>query len=102
MAKKSKKRGDPSNPNTVLVLFMVFFILLSIGLGVTTYYGYAGQKKLEEGAKEATTKAAASRKAEEYALLQARLGRAAVGPMYKDETSDEVNDLAVAYDAFKD
>ena len=47
----SKKKRDTTKPNTVLVIFLVFFILLSIGLGVWGYYGYAGQEKLEKDAK---------------------------------------------------
>lgn len=48
--KKSPKRKDNTNPNTVLVLFLVFFVILSIGLGVWGYFGYAGQEKLREKA----------------------------------------------------
>ena len=46
--KKPVKKRDATSPNTALVLFLVFFVLLSIGLGVWGYYGYAGQKKLKE------------------------------------------------------
>ena len=37
-----KKKRDSSKPSPVLVIFLVFFILLSIGLGIWGYYGYAG------------------------------------------------------------
>jgi hypothetical protein len=50
--KKPIKKRDATSPNTALVLFLVFFVLLSIGLGVWGYYGYAGQKKLREDAAE--------------------------------------------------
>jgi len=36
------RRGD--NPSQVLIIFLVFFIILSIGLGAGTYFGFAGQK----------------------------------------------------------
>lgn len=36
-----------SESKTGLVVSLVLFILLSIGLGVSTYYGFAGQKELE-------------------------------------------------------
>jgi hypothetical protein len=49
--KKSKKDG--SSPNIVLVCFLIFFVLLSIGLGVFAYYGYDGQDKLKQEAKTA-------------------------------------------------
>jgi hypothetical protein len=37
----AKQRGRESN--TGLIVTLVFFIILSIGLGVATYYGFAGQ-----------------------------------------------------------
>jgi hypothetical protein len=42
---------------TGLVVFLVLFILLSIGLGVTTYLEWDGQKALESKAQEADKKA---------------------------------------------
>jgi hypothetical protein len=101
--KSSRGRGNGSNPNTVLVIFMVFFILLSIGLGVTTYYGYAGQKKFDEDAKGARAKEKAAQNGAEYYKFQALLARAAVAEaLFKDETTDEKNDLQVALAAFDD
>jgi len=35
------------NPNTVLVIFLIFFILASIGLGFGTYSGYAAEDNKE-------------------------------------------------------
>jgi hypothetical protein len=58
--KKSLKKKDAGKPSTVLIIFLVFFILLSIGLGVFAYYGYEGQNKLREetaNAKKAVTAA---------------------------------------------
>jgi hypothetical protein len=40
----AKQRGRESN--TGLVVTLVFFIILSVGLGVATYYGFAGQAAL--------------------------------------------------------
>ena len=48
---KKPKKKDTTNPSTVLIIFLVFFVLLSIGLGVWGYYGYAGQTKLAEDTK---------------------------------------------------
>src|SRR5437868_9517711 len=62
-----KKKRDSSKPSTVLVVFLVFFVLLSIGLGVWGYYGYAGQKKLKEDATTATKDKDAARLGEQYA-----------------------------------
>ena len=49
----SRKKRDASKPGTVLIVFLVFFILLSIGLGVWGYYGYAEQDKLRTETKNA-------------------------------------------------
>ena len=55
----AKKRGRESNVG--LVVTLIFFILLSIGLGVATYYGFAQQDKLT---KDAAAAAAAQKDAE--------------------------------------
>ena len=54
--KKPMRRKDAAKPSTVLIIFLVFFILISIGLGVATYYGYAEQNALRKGAAEAMLK----------------------------------------------
>jgi hypothetical protein len=47
----TRRGGD--NPSKVLVIFLVFFIILSIGLGAGTYFGFAGQKDyFDSAAKE--------------------------------------------------
>ena len=50
--KKSSKK-DANNPNMVLVIFLILFILTNIGVGVFAYYGYDGQEKLRAEAKAA-------------------------------------------------
>jgi hypothetical protein len=85
MAVKKKQR-DSTNPNTTLVLFLVFFVLLSIGVGVWGYYGYAGQEKLRESAKKAERDTEAARTGQSYYRLIkdevfiALLGDAALDP----------------------
>jgi hypothetical protein len=64
----SKKKRDTSKPNTVLVIFLVFFILVSIGLGIWGYYGYAGQEKLEKDTKQANISTKAAKELADYAL----------------------------------
>src|SRR5262249_47266890 len=51
----SKK--DSSNPNMVLVIALIMFIIVSIGLGVFAYYGYEGQDALRNKAKAAAKEA---------------------------------------------
>ncbi len=65
MAPKKKYKGPKaasSSPNVVLVVFLIIFVLTSIGLGVSTYYGFEGQKKLQEAAKAAEAKLDAAKK----------------------------------------
>src|SRR5947209_7635746 len=75
-----KKKRDSSKPSTVLVVFLVFFILLSIGLGVWGYYGYAGQEKLETAAKTAANSAKAEKEFANYMLYISNEARLAIGP----------------------
>src|SRR5580693_2280657 len=75
----SKKKRDSSKPSTVLVIFLVFFILISIGLGVWGYYGYAGQEKLESAAKAANNAAKADKAFANYALYLSNEARLAIG-----------------------
>jgi hypothetical protein len=70
--KKPSKKRDATNPNTVIVVFLVFFVLLSIGLGIFAYYGYAGQDKLRTTAKDEILKAAANKQGEDFRALMAR------------------------------
>src|SRR6476619_6474911 len=62
MAKKgaSKSSGggsSSSESNTGLVVSLVIFIILAIGLGVTTYLGYAGQEDYRKQAADDKKKA---------------------------------------------
>jgi hypothetical protein len=100
--RSSRNRGNPNNPNTVLVVFMVFFILVSIGLGVGTYYGYAGQDKLKTDAINFNKEAKAAKNALEYYQFQALFSRAAEGGKLVEEPTDEKNTLLVAHDGFMD
>ncbi len=68
-----------SKPSTVLVIFLVFFILISIGLGVWGYYGYAGQEKLETATKSANNAAKAAKDFANYALYMSNEARLAIG-----------------------
>ena len=52
MAKKKQETG----PGTGMIVTLVFFVLASLILGVTTYMGFDGQTELENQKKEADTK----------------------------------------------
>ncbi|MBX9678504.1 MAG: hypothetical protein K2X38_07050 [Gemmataceae bacterium] len=66
LKKPAKKKDGKSSP--VLVIFLVFFILISIGLGVWGYYGYDGQEALKS---KAETEVKNTKSAKFGTLLQA-------------------------------
>jgi hypothetical protein len=82
MAKRkvvSSSRPDSGESNTGMVVSLVLFIILTIGLGVTTYLGYSGKSEAEGRISQAESKAAAeTKKAQEEEALKATL-RIALG-----------------------
>jgi len=66
MAKKKQETG----PGTGMIVTLVFFVLASLILGVTTYMGFDGQKELED--KEATAKKEAATARDQAADERAR------------------------------
>jgi hypothetical protein len=68
-----------------LIVTLVCFILLSIILGVTTYYGYAGQDALVKAAKDADTKEKAMQKSREWYKYVALKLKYYAGEMRKDD-----------------
>ncbi|MBI3410889.1 MAG: hypothetical protein HY040_21350 [Planctomycetes bacterium] len=92
--RKPGKR-DGSNPSTILVIFLSFFVLLSIGLGVWGYFGYSGQEKLREEAKAKSQLAKSNNTGEQYALTLAREARLAYGDALDP---DEMNLYKLAID----
>jgi hypothetical protein len=90
--KRSKATASGSSPNTVLIIFLVFFVLLSIGLGVWAYYGYQAAKKKEAQGADIAKKAEADKRGLDWYKLQALWTKAAAG---HELSKDEANDLAV-------
>jgi hypothetical protein len=75
----SSSRTDSGESNTGLVVSLVLFIILTIGLGVTTYLGYSGKSEAEGKISQAERDAkAAKTKADEEEALKATL-RIALG-----------------------
>jgi len=68
-----------TSPNVVLVIFLVFFVLVAIGLGIWGYYGYAGQDDLQTKKRSAEAQAKAEKLAKEYYSMLYRHLRGAVG-----------------------
>ncbi len=73
----AKQRGRESN--TGLVVTLVFFILTAIGLGVATYYGFAGQGELTAKAATADKAAKDAEKERDWYKFQAWTYRAYLG-----------------------
>src|SRR5262245_60589361 len=67
MAKKSSRSSSASSSkpesNTGLIVALVIFVLLTLTLGVFTYFGYDGQKQFADEAKKEKTAAANAKKA---------------------------------------
>ena len=51
MAGLKKTKKDGSSPNMVLIVFLIFFVLVSIGLGVFAYYGVDNLEKAKAAEK---------------------------------------------------
>jgi len=88
MAKKKQESG----PGTFMILVLVFFILASLILGVTTYLGYKGQDELENQAKAAAEKQKAAEAQANEQLTRRNFLRVAVG----SQDPDDLKDLAGA------
>jgi hypothetical protein len=68
---KKKKKDKSGSPNVILVVFLVLFVLTSIGLGVWGYYGYAEQKTLRDERKRALDTAKTEKTTAQYYSMQA-------------------------------
>src|SRR5438445_8143413 len=81
----ANKGGDSKQG---LIITMVGFILLSIILGVTTYYGYAGQAEFQKTAADAKKDAELAKKDRDwYEFVELRL-RAYTGDLTKQENEE--------------
>lgn len=91
--RKPTRKQSSGSPNVVLVVFLVLFVLVSIGLGIFAYYGYADKEKLVDAARSA-------KKVEEGAKLATALykvssydARLAVGETLMPDQKVEYDDL---------
>ncbi|MCC7090270.1 MAG: hypothetical protein IT295_14025 [Dehalococcoidia bacterium] len=72
MARKraSRSRGDSSNPNKVLIVFLVLFILTTLGLGGWIYSMFADRHRGQQLKEEAQKILGEAKTREEWAMLQ--------------------------------
>ena len=75
---KKKKKDKSGSPNVILVVFLVLFVLTSIGLGVWGYYGYAEQKALRDDKKRAVDTAKVEKTTAQFYAMQAADYRTAI------------------------
>ena len=89
--KKTKKEKSTS-PNVVLVIFLVFFFLVSIGLGIWGYYGYAGQEDLRKAKFGAEAAAKGEKLGKRFYAMQYRYLRTALGDTLDEKETGQLND----------
>src|SRR5262249_14520561 len=88
---KKQKKEKSTSPNVVLVVFLVFFFLLSIGLGIWGYYAQAGQEELRRARANALAeKNGANLGLEYYSMLYGDL-RIALGDTIDPAEEDKFN-----------
>lgn len=91
MAAREDKRG--------LIIALVIFVILSLALGVTTYYGFAGQSALEAKAADAAKKEQKEAAKDKWEQFQQLMLKAYLGaPMTGDEKL-QFQTLRTQYDA---
>jgi hypothetical protein len=84
MAKKKAESG----PGPFMILVLVFFILASLILGVTTYMGYNGQEELTAKAAESDKQAKAAQAEAQQQTLRKEVLRVAIGIEDPDDRKD--------------
>jgi hypothetical protein len=95
--RKPVRRKDTTKPSTALILFLVFFIVLSLGLGVWGYYGYAGQDELKTKTKAAKATADANLVELEFWKFAAQDARLATGDTLDADEQTSWNETRDTY-----
>ncbi len=94
---KKKKKEKSGSPNVILVVFLVLFVLTSIGLGVWGYYGYAGQEVLRKQRRDADIATKSEKNAKVYFQMLWRDLRQAIGQKLD---GDDLQQLELDRDEF--
>src|SRR5580704_16877898 len=90
MARRS--RSDSTNPNSILVIFLVLFILLNIGFGVWIYTLFQARDSWDKAAQEKDTQLKAANAAADWSKFKYLDFGNAIGIPEIVNKSDAVND----------
>jgi hypothetical protein len=88
MPPQSRNKGESKQG---LVITLVFFILATLGLGVSTYYGFDGQEKKDKEVKEAKKEVELVKDERNWYKFQAMMYRSYMG---QTQTLEDVGQLA--------
>ncbi len=94
MAPKAPKG---KNSNTGMVVTLVFFILATIGLGISTYTGYTADEGKDAKIKKVEGELVAQKKTTDWYEMQTLLLKAYIGHF----KGDDLERLKVKYDAYR-
>jgi hypothetical protein len=84
-----------------LIIALVCFVVLSLGLGVATYYGFAGQEELRKQAAEAKKEKDVQLRRGDWEQFQALSLKAYLGHNLTKEDQEALAALGKSYDAGK-
>lgn len=88
--RRASQDAGSSSPNTVLVVFLVLFILTTLGLGGWVYSIFGERRKADEAGRLAAAKEIAAKENEAWGRYQALEMRAMLGdPVFRDDKTDE-------------
>jgi hypothetical protein len=79
-------REAPGESKQAYIVALVFFVLISIVLGVTTWLGYSDRKRLEDDKKQATDKEASIKKQRDSLDAQLAALKLATGIGHKEDS----------------
>jgi len=95
----TRRGGGGGESKQGLVVTLVFFVIFTIGLGVATYFGFAGQDELVKKEAEAKKELASMKDNREFYRAQALTYRTYMG--YPPAEAGEVGDLKTKLDEGK-
>jgi hypothetical protein len=93
--------SNDESKQKALIIALVCFVVLSLGLGVATYYGFAGQEEFKKQAADAKKEKDAQLKRGDWEQFQALALKAHLGHNLTKEDQESLAQLGKNYDAGK-